>query len=674
MAQTEAELLDNPVAGHPTLILRSPDFRSITEAVAEPVERGTPIGWWLFFIPSLALLSLLGIAVSWLFWEGIGIWGLNQPVGWAWDITNFVFWVGIGHAGTLISAILFLFRQTWRTSINRSAEAMTIFAVMCALTFPGIHVGRVWVAYWMFPLPNQMGVWPNFRSPLLWDVFAVSIYGTVSVLFWYVGLIPDLATMRDRAKTRARQFVYGIFALGWRGSVRQWHHYETAYLILAALATPLVLSVHSIVSMDFAVSLLPGWHTTVFPPYFVAGAIFSGFAMVLTLMVICRWAFGLQHIVTLRHFDYMAKIMLVTGTMVGYAYATEFFTAWYSGNPYELYAFLNRALGPYAWAYWIMVSCNVISPQIFWSKKARTSIPILFTVSIIINIGMWFERFVIIVTSLHRDFLPSSWGYFSPTVWDVMCLLGSFGLFFTMFCLFVRFLPMVATAEVKTVLPQANPHWHSGPEREIADREIPALRAEAPAHVDGAKAGSRGRRPASARATAVRRSLGEGGSPLQMELRDADGPAAPEGSVLRSPRRVRDAGGALSRVRASAGCGLHPMGRPQPVPDARPEQCDGAPTIHASLDRPRHGSDGGRARVHPAVVGPHQRLPPRDQRQAIFHLARLHSGHLRGFRALRRAWRRLRHVGPEPASDAPPSALQIQGLRAGVRRCLLHLD
>jgi molybdopterin-containing oxidoreductase family membrane subunit len=473
LAQTEADLLDNPVAGHPTLILRSPDFHSITEAVAEPIERGTPLGWWLFFLPSVGLLSLLGVAVAWLFWEGIGIWGLNQPVGWAWDITNFVFWVGIGHAGTLISAILFLFRQTWRTSINRSAEAMTIFAVMCALTFPGIHVGRVWVAYWMFPLPNQMGMWPNFRSPLLWDVFAVSIYGTVSVLFWYVGLIPDLATMRDRATTRVRQFVYGIFALGWRGSQRQWHHYETAYLILAALATPLVLSVHSIVSMDFAVSLLPGWHTTVFPPYFVAGAIFSGFAMVLTLMVICRWAFGLEHIVTLRHFDYMAKIMLVTGMMVGYAYGTEFFTAWYSGNPYELYAFLNRALGPYAWAYWIMVSCNVISPQVFWFKKARTSIPILFVVSIIINIGMWFERFVIIVTSLHRDFLPSSWGYFSPTFWDIACLLGSFGLFFTMFCLFVRFLPMVATAEVKTVLPQANPH-HAGHEHEPHRGEIAA--------------------------------------------------------------------------------------------------------------------------------------------------------------------------------------------------------
>ena len=527
LAQTEAELLDNPVVGRPTLILRSPDFHSITEAVAEPVERPTPIGWWLFFIPSLGLLSLLGVAVSWLFWEGIGIWGLNQPVGWAWDITNFVFWVGIGHAGTLISAILFLFRQTWRTSINRSAEAMTLFAVMCALTFPGIHVGRVWVAYWMFPLPNQMGTWPNFRSPLLWDVFAVSIYGTVSFLFWYVGLIPDLATMRDRAKTRTRQLVYGALALGWRGSQRQWHHYETAYLILAALATPLVLSVHSIVSMDFAVSLLPGWHTTVFPPYFVAGAIFSGFAMVLTLMVICRTAFRLEHIVTLRHFDYMAKIMLVTGTMVGYAYATEFFTAWYSGNPYEIFTFLNRAGGPYAWAYWIMVSCNVISPQIFWFKKARTSIPILFVVSIVINIGMWFERFVIIVTSLHRDFLPSSWGYFSPTLWDVLCLLGSFGLFFTMFCLFVRFLPMVATAEVKTVLPQADPH---------GQRRARARDSRAPGH--RRPRGSPRPRPTTA--------------PLQMELPAADGPAAPEGAVLRNPRRIRDAGGALSRVRAGA--------------------------------------------------------------------------------------------------------------------------
>src|SRR5687768_18108383 len=352
LAQTEAELLDNPVAGHPALILRSPDFHSITEAVAEPVERPTPIGWWFFFIPSVALLGLLGVAVSWLFWEGIGIWGLNVPVGWSWDITNFVFWVGIGHAGTLISAILFLFRQKWRTSINRSAEAMTIFAVMCALVFPGIHTGRPWLAYWMFPIPNQMGMWPNFRSPLLWDVFAVSVYGTVSVLFWYVGLIPDLAMMRDRAKTRVRKFVYGLFALGWRGSVRQWNHYESAYLILAALATPLVLSVHSIVSMDFAVSLLPGWHTTIFPPYFVAGAIFSGFAMVLTLLIPMRSIYGLQDMITIRHLENMAKVMLVTGLIVFYGYMMEAFFAWYSANEFEKYMIYNRTTGPYWYMYW----------------------------------------------------------------------------------------------------------------------------------------------------------------------------------------------------------------------------------------------------------------------------------------------------------------------------------
>src|SRR5215212_3784057 len=385
LAQTEAELLDTPVAGDPPLILRSPDFHSITEAVAEPLERPTPLGWWFFFIPSLALLSLLGIAVSWLFWEGIGVWGLNVPVGWAWDITNFVFWVGIGHAGTLISAILFLFRQKWRTSINRAAEAMTIFAVMCALTFPGIHVGRVWVAYWMFPVPNQMGVWPNFRSPLLWDVFAVSVYGTVSALFWYVGLIPDLAMMRDRATTRARRFLYGFFALGWRGSVRQWHHYESAYLLLAGLATPLVLSVHSVVSMDFAVSLLPGWHTTIFPPYFVAGAIFSGFAMVLTLMVICRAIYGLQDLITQYHIDCMCKITLATGTIVGYAYAMEFFIAWYSANPYEGFAFVNRAFGHYSWAYWWMIGCNVVTPQFFWFKAVRRNTTFVWVLSIFVN-------------------------------------------------------------------------------------------------------------------------------------------------------------------------------------------------------------------------------------------------------------------------------------------------
>ena len=452
MAQTEAELLDNPVAGNPTLILRSPDFHAITEAVAGPVERPAPIGWWFYFIPALALLGLLGVAVSWLFWEGIGIWGLNVPVGWAWDITNFVFWVGIGHAGTLISAILFLFRQKWRTSINRAAEAMTIFAVMCALLFPGIHVGRVWVAYWMFPVPNQMGMWPNFRSPLLWDVFAVSVYGTVSVLFWYVGLIPDLATMRDRAKTPIRKFVYGFFALGWRGSVRQWNHYESAYLVLAALATPLVLSVHSVVSMDFAVSILPGWHTTIFPPYFVAGAIFSGFAMVVTLLVIMRKVFHLEEYVTLHHLENMNKIILVTGMMVGYAYATEFFVAMYSGNPFESFTFINRATGPFAWSYWIMVSCNVIAPQVFWFKRFRRSLAVMFVVSLLVNVGMWFERFTIIVTSLHRDFLPSAWSYYKPTIFDYSVIVGSFGFFFMWFLLFCRFFPTISIAEVKSVL------------------------------------------------------------------------------------------------------------------------------------------------------------------------------------------------------------------------------
>jgi len=459
MMQPQPDAYD-PLAGRPTLILGGQDFHSITETVSGVIERKTPVGWWVVFAISLVALGGFAIGIPWLFWEGIGVWGLNVPVGWGWAITNFVFWVGIGHAGTLISAILLLFRQRWRTSINRAAEAMTIFAVMCALTYPGIHVGRVWVAYWMAPLPNQMGTWPNFRSPLLWDVFAVSIYGTVSALFWYVGLVPDLATQRDRSKSKLARWIYGALALGWRGSQRHWRHYEVAYLILAGLATPLVLSVHSIVSMDFAVSQLPGWHTTIFPPYFVAGAIFSGFAMVVTLMIICRWAFRLEQIITVRHLDYMAKIMLVTGMMVGYAYAFEMFTAWYSGNPFEMFTFKDRAFGDYAWAYWTMVTCNVLVPQVLWFKKARTSLPILFVVSILVNVGMWFERFVIIVTSLHRDFLPSSWDYFSPTIWDWATFIGGFGLFFTMFCLFVRFAPMVAVAEIKTVLPEASPHHH----------------------------------------------------------------------------------------------------------------------------------------------------------------------------------------------------------------------
>jgi Ni/Fe-hydrogenase subunit HybB-like protein len=447
-----------PVDSRAPLVLGKETFSSITEMVSKPIESPTPLVWYLVFAFSLGLLSLLGISVAYLFWEGIGIWGNNSPVYWAWDITNFVFWVGIGHAGTLISAVLFLFRQKWRTSINRAAEAMTIFAVMCALIFPGIHVGRVWTAYWLLPLPNQMWAWPNFRSPLLWDVFAVSTYFTVSTLFWYTGLLPDLATIRDRAKGKIAKIVYGLFALGWRGSNRHWSNYEKSYQILAGLSTPLVLSVHTIVSFDFATSQLPGWHTTIFPPYFVAGAIFSGFAMVINLMVVCRWIFKLENLVTVRHFENMAKIILLTGSLVGYAYGLEFFIAWYSGNMYEVFAFKNRAFGPYAWAYWTMITCNVVSPQLFWFKKLRTNMVALFIISVFVNIGMWFERFVIIVTSLHRDFLPSSWAYFRPTIWDVLTFLGSWGLFFTMFTLFVRFLPQVAMAEVKSVMPEADPH------------------------------------------------------------------------------------------------------------------------------------------------------------------------------------------------------------------------
>jgi molybdopterin-containing oxidoreductase family membrane subunit len=447
----------NPVDGRAPLVLGDPSFSSVTEDVARPIEGRTPSWWFILFGFAFSLLLVLLGSTGYLFIEGTGVWGLNNPTFWGWAIVNFVFWVGIGHAGTLISAVLFLFRQKWRTSINRFAEAMTIFAVMCALIFPTIHVGRVWVIWWVFPIPNQMEMWPQFRSPLLWDVFAVSIYGTVSLLFWYVGLIPDLATMRDRATTRIRQVVYGLLSLGWRGSTRHWHHYEVAYLILAGLATPLVLSVHSIVSFDFAVSQLPGWHTAIFPPYFVTGAIFSGFAMVLTLMIIARQVFGLQRIMTMRHLENMAKIILLTGSLVGYAYGVEMFMAWYSGNKTEWFTFVNRALGDYAWAYWIMIGCNVIVPQLFWFKKARTTIWMLFVLSIFVNIGMWFERFVIVVT-LTKDFLPSSWDYYAPTLWDVAAFVGSVGLFFTMFLLFLRFIPMIAIAEVKTAMPASDPH------------------------------------------------------------------------------------------------------------------------------------------------------------------------------------------------------------------------
>ena len=443
----------------PDLVMGGATFASIDDAVAGVAEgflEKPSLVWYAMFGAALSVLAMLGAVVAYLLWTGVGVWGNQSPVFWGWPIVNFVFWVGIAHAGTLISAILFLLKQDWRTGINRFAEAMTIFAVCCAGLFPAIHVGRIWLVYWLFPIPNQMSMWPNFRSPLLWDVFAVSTYATISLLFWYMGLIPDLATFRDRSTSKLRKVLYGIFSIGWTGSSRHWHRYEKAYLILAGLATPLVLSVHTVVSFDFAVAQLPGWHTTIFPPYFVAGAIFSGFAMVLTLMIPVRTIFGLQHIVTLRHLEVMTKVILATGSMVGYAYAMEFFIAWYSGNPYERFVFENRAFGPYWWAYWIMVSCNVISPQLFWFKKIRQNIALVWIVSIFVNIGMWFERFVITVTSLSRDFLPGSWGYFKPTAFDFLTLLGSFGLFFTLFLLFIRFLPIIAISEIKGILQKQN--------------------------------------------------------------------------------------------------------------------------------------------------------------------------------------------------------------------------
>jgi molybdopterin-containing oxidoreductase family membrane subunit len=450
-------------------------FPWITQAVSEIVEGRTPTWWWLLFLP-LASLAAFGLfCIGYQISNGVGVWGENHPMGWAWDITNFVFWIGIGHAGTLISAILFLTRQKWRTSINRASEAMTLFAVMCAGIFPGIHVGRVWMAWFLAPIPNANGIWPNFRSPLLWDVFAVSTYFTVSVLFWYTGLVPDLGTLRDRAKSRAGKFLYGIFALGWRGSNRHWRHYEMAYLILAGLSTPLVLSVHSIVSFDFATSILPGWHTTIFPPYFVAGAIFGGFAMVLTILLPARLVYPkLDDMITREHVDKMAKIILLTGSIVGYAYLMELFISWYGANQYERAAFYNRAFGWYWWAYWVMMFCNVMSPQIFWMKSMRRNYIVVFIICQFVNIGMWFERFVIIVTSLAQDFLPSSWGHYSPSWVEVWTFIGTIGIFLSLFMLFMRFLPMVAMSEVKIVVPEADAHHH--PKHEpVGDALSPAL-------------------------------------------------------------------------------------------------------------------------------------------------------------------------------------------------------
>jgi molybdopterin-containing oxidoreductase family membrane subunit len=425
----------------------------VTEDICRPVGRKPSALWWSAFLAAATVLLIGATAVAYEISTGIGTWGLNRTVGWAFDITNFVFWIGIGHAGTLISAILFLLRQRWRTSVNRSAEAMTLFAVMCAGLFPVIHMGRPWLPHWMLPYPNTRGsLWVNFRSPLVWDFFAISTYFTISLTFWYVGLIPDLATFRDRCLPGFRRALYGFFSLGWDGSYRTWQRYETVYMLLAGLATPLVVSVHTIVSWDFATSVIPGWHTTIFPPYFVVGAIFSGFAMVLTLMIIVRKVMGLQKYITHRHVDVMAKVVIAMSGIVGLAYGTEFFMALYSGNRYEQFVFMNRALGPLAWGYWIMVSCNVVIPQLLWLKKIRGNVVAVFVVSLFINLGMWFERFIIIVTSLERDYLPSSWASYAPTRIEVATLAGSFGLFFTCFLLFTRFLPVIAVAEVKGVL------------------------------------------------------------------------------------------------------------------------------------------------------------------------------------------------------------------------------
>jgi Ni/Fe-hydrogenase subunit HybB-like protein len=434
----------------------------ISDKVAAVIEGKTPLWWWCAFVPSFlgmcVLLCLLAYQVS----TGVGVWGNNHPVMWGWDITNFVWWIGIGHAGTLISAILFLLRQRWRTGVNRAAEAMTIFAVMCAGIYPAMHVGRVWYDWYLFPIPSSFGAWPQFRSPLMWDVFAVSTYFTVSVLFWYVGLIPDLAVMRDRSKTKLRQFLYGFFALGWTGSNRHWSNYEKAYLLLAGLSTPLVLSVHSTVSLDFSVSQLPGWHTTIFPPYFVAGAIYSGFGMVLTLLVPLRKWCKLEEIITMRHIDVMCKVTLATGSIVGYAYLMEYFIAWYSGDPYERWTFWHRLFGKYWYGGWAMVCFNAMLPQIFWFKWARRNLLVVFVASILVNVGMWFERFVIVVGSLYQDFMPANWGFFTPTWVDVCTYAGTFGLFFTCFLLFMRFLPMIAVSEVKGVTPFADPHMPEG--------------------------------------------------------------------------------------------------------------------------------------------------------------------------------------------------------------------
>jgi Ni/Fe-hydrogenase subunit HybB-like protein len=440
--------------GYPTELIRSGEtYESVTETIGSIVlTKPQPRGWLLGFAIGFALLMLFFVAVGWLLIKGVGIWGINIPVAWGFAIVNFVWWIGIGHAGTFISAILLLLHQQWRTSINRFTEAMTLFAVACAGMFPLLHLGRPWIFFWLAPYPDTMGLWPQFRSPLVWDVFAVTTYFTVSLIFWYVGLLPDLATLRDRAKSRGKQFFYGTLALGWRGSARHWQRHQMAYLLLAGLATPLVLSVHSVVSFDFAVAIVPGWHSTIFPPYFVAGAIFSGFAMVLNLIIPVRKIYHLESVITLRHLNNAANVMLVTGLIVAYGYLMEAFMAWYSGDVFEEFMMENRAFGPYGWAFWALMLFNVVIPQALWLRRVRTNVVLLFLVALSVNLGMWFERFVIVITSLHRDFVPSSWGLYAPTFWDWATFAGTIGLFFTLLFLFIRFLPMISISEVRKLV------------------------------------------------------------------------------------------------------------------------------------------------------------------------------------------------------------------------------
>ncbi len=451
-----AESPVQPTSAHP-IIEPGHTLGSVTDKISSIVlGRGTSKGWIFGFAISFCLLMLLMITLTYLLVKGVGIWGINIPIGWGFAIVNFVWWIGIGHAGTLISAILLLLRQQWRTSINRFAEAMTLFAVACAGMFPLLHMGRPWLFYWLMPLPNPMWLWPQFRSPLVWDVFAVSTYATVSLLFWFVGLIPDLATLRDRARNRPARIIYGMLAMGWRGSAVHWSRYETASILLAGLATPLVVSVHTVVSFDFSVAQLAGWHTTIFPPYFVAGAIYSGFAMVMTLAIPIRKFYHLEDFITMRHLGNMAKVMLATGLIVAYGYMMETFMAFYSGNHFDRFAIINRMTGPYAFFYWLLIACNIVIPQCLWSRKVRNNVAILFVISLVVNVGMWLERFVIVVISLHRDFLPSSWGMYYPTRWDWATFVGTIGLFLTLLFLFIRFLPVISIYEMRSLVEETN--------------------------------------------------------------------------------------------------------------------------------------------------------------------------------------------------------------------------